>query len=548
MRKVLAAILCLTFAIATSTSALAAIEDEQWSQPNAPQLGHHEILIEENAKTGGMASMLSAQKGNNQYLCKTLEDAVCKTADSIQATQVLGVCDASNTIDCIESITAIDAAGKEYPAKFKEYIYYNHPNMFTGDGVHAIKYPLGPSTWTIEGADHSHGNLYTIAVGSMTNALRTLDYKNLYMKFYPTDYGPTSAEQLDSNGIGNIPSCYEKTTNGSSRLFCGESAPHGSYKCAFEIQKNGGCMLQRSFPEGFRFKFSLRLSVEPAGFFHGRLDNPSIEITKLAGKTVNLSVTAGAVKVPILFAQHEWASATDEVKTWWNTCLPTRACQVGTRIPNLENSAEPDGSKRNVLYSPNAYDSRSFGDLDFFRKYISDSSVASPGALNFRTLSDSEMLSANNCFAGGSGVKGFVTTNSTVYSAGPPMLTDGMLTYKVAGLHYAAGGKTLNEGSYDLVLRSDVARCVYKFSSAPIQASISVISAEGEAKTATTTVNESKGWLKLSARGYTYSSPTILVKLSQKPLKKTTITCSKGRLLKKVTAVGPICPAGYKKK
>jgi hypothetical protein len=31
-------------------------------------------------------------------------------------------------------------------------------------------------------------------------------------------------------------------------------------------------------------------------------------------------------------------------------------------------------------------------------------------------------------------------------------------------------------------------------------------------------------------------------------LKKTTITCVKGKLIKKVTAVKPICPAGYQKK
>jgi hypothetical protein len=31
-------------------------------------------------------------------------------------------------------------------------------------------------------------------------------------------------------------------------------------------------------------------------------------------------------------------------------------------------------------------------------------------------------------------------------------------------------------------------------------------------------------------------------------LKKTTITCIKGKLAKKVTAVKPLCPTGYKKK
>jgi len=33
-----------------------------------------------------------------------------------------------------------------------------------------------------------------------------------------------------------------------------------------------------------------------------------------------------------------------------------------------------------------------------------------------------------------------------------------------------------------------------------------------------------------------------------KPAMKTTITCIKGKLIKKVTAVKPSCPTGYKKK
>ena len=32
------------------------------------------------------------------------------------------------------------------------------------------------------------------------------------------------------------------------------------------------------------------------------------------------------------------------------------------------------------------------------------------------------------------------------------------------------------------------------------------------------------------------------------PTPKTTITCIKGKLVKKVTAIKPVCPAGYKKK
>jgi hypothetical protein len=73
----------------------------------------------------------------------------------------------------------------------------------------------------------------------------------------------------------------------------------------------------------------------------------------------------------------------------------------------------------------------------------------------------------------------------------------------------------------------------------------------------------------MTASGFTFSTPKIKVKLSQevsapapaasptptpsavaKPAaaKKTSITCIKGKTSKKVTAVKPMCPKGYKKR
>jgi hypothetical protein len=107
-------------------------------------------------------------------------------------------------------------------------------------------------------------------------------------------------------------------------------------------------------------------------------------------------------------------------------------------------------------------------------------------------------------------------------------------------------------------MSSSVARCIYKFTAAPISATVSITSENGEANTATTVINEKNGWLKLGAYGFTFSSPTVRVKLTQEkaipqatttvPAKKVTITCLKGKTSKKVTAVSPKCPKGYKKK
>jgi len=113
-------------------------------------------------------------------------------------------------------------------------------------------------------------------------------------------------------------------------------------------------------------------------------------------------------------------------------------------------------------------------------------------------------------------------------------------------------------------MRSSVARCIYGFTAAPVSATVSIVAADGTAQVATTVLGEKNGWLYLTASGFTFSSPTVRVKLTQavepaanpsptaasKPaaLKKTSINCVKGKMTKKVTAVNPKCPTGYKKR
>jgi hypothetical protein len=130
------------------------------------------------------------------------------------------------------------------------------------------------------------------------------------------------------------------------------------------------------------------------------------------------------------------------------------------------------------------------------------------------------------------------------------------LEYKVAAPHYTPEGQ-LFKGSYDLQVRSSSARCLYGFSNAPISATIAIVSESGEQQIAVTTVNEKNGWLYLSAKGFTFSSPVVKVKLSQEtqaPLpskvtsKEKTITCSKGKKVQRIYGVKPKCPTGYKKK
>jgi hypothetical protein len=174
-----------------------------------------------------------------------------------------------------------------------------------------------------------------------------------------------------------------------------------------------------------------------------------------------------------------------------------------------------------------------------------DQAVAVPTRWSIRTLLSSEMGQASGCFTKGSGVKGIVATNATVYSEGPPEYSGNNLQYKVAAPHLRPDNSEFR-GSYNLVMRSDVARCVYGFSSAPIKATIQVVNEAGINSIATTTIAEKNNWLSLSAYNFTFSNPTIKIKLTQNQGRKTTISCLKGKLTKKVTGTNPTCPIGYK--
>jgi hypothetical protein len=95
-----------------------------------------------------------------------------------------------------------------------------------------------------------------------------------------------------------------------------------------------------------------------------------------------------------------------------------------------------------------------------------------------------------------------------------------------------------------------------------VKATVSVLNKEGQNTVSTTTVNESNGMFKFLAAGFTFSSPTIRVKLENAPAVTTSptpaaqkpaavikkIVCVKGKTSKTVSGANPKCPSGFKKK
>jgi hypothetical protein len=211
-------------------------------------------------------------------------------------------------------------------------------------------------------------------------------------------------------------------------------------------------------------------------------------------------------------------------------------------------SPSEDPLQRNVIVAPEASSAAGMEQLKLWLPFVEDKATALLSYWSVRTLSRAEMEGSSSCFTDSRNVTGIVTTNSTQYSGGPPAFNrvKGTLNYQVAAPHFGTTGDVFR-GSYDLVMRSDVARCIYGFTKAPINATLSITSNDGVPQVATVVVGERNGWLYLQAKNFEFSSPVITAKLTQKKNQKYTITCKKGTVSKPVTGTAPKCPKGFKK-
>jgi hypothetical protein len=262
--------------------------------------------------------------------------------------------------------------------------------------------------------------------------------------------------------------------------------------CAF--RDGDSCAAAQDFSAGTRVSLKFRIPTSIGGWFSGRMKSPDLSVTKFAAGINEITIEAEPVRVDALALPRDKKAFTSKEKMW------------------LNNNGNWGFAKGTATGAPN-YQPVVFEYIDYYRQFVSDTSAGADVVWNMSTRSGG---SGSGCLADTSKVLGIVTTNALGYAGESPSFNKGFLDYKVAGLHYQAGGKDLVLGSYDLVMRSDTARCLYGFSKAPLSATVSVTGGSGEKNVATTVVSEKNGWLKMAAYGFTFSKKTIKVKITKK--------------------------------
>jgi hypothetical protein len=488
--------------------------------------------------------------------CESVTDEKCTNATSVKTIINLPTCAVDASFDCIKAVWAVDPTGKKIDGQFLNSL----PVKGTTDRAAIPSMLLAAANgfgglWKIPGVVNSGGEenyFVSLRIDSFMNKAVgvPLDQTKIYYGQFMAGITPVKAVAGNYFPMTSRPNW---GPTGAPAYSGPSNTPQGE-RCT--VVDTGVCQLPQDFPTGYRFGMSVQLAQKVSGWFHGRIALPQINVAQ-DGKGQLISIEAEPVKISTLDF------------TIPNAQIPESVRKVIFADVDWGLQGDINGSSIKTMLN-GLSDPLTMQIMNDMLPTIGDKATKTTQYWSYRALNTWQNPEIERCTISKDELGGVVTTNALTYSAGPPNFNKatGALEYKVASPHYEASGAEAS-GTYDLAINSKVARCIYGFSSAPIQAEISITTSAGEKKVATTIVNEKNGWLYLSAKGFTFSSPTINVKLSQEkevvatpsptptetPMatatvakKKVTISCVKGKTTKKVTAVSPKCPAGFKKK
>lgn len=470
------------------------------------------------------------------YTCQSYDDPGCK-GQPIRFTVTLPPCSDTITSGCVRGV-GFSRNGQDLDASLARTLDFDGPlptaeqymwkpsheteasrvrivpvGDFTGRPAQGLPPGGKSSLWEVPGITEGPQDFMLVDVA--ISGLRTADGEVIYQTFQARVAPVVRQGGIEalSWGLRYAPAIKETVTPGVAWDF--ETSYRGDSRClAYET---GACLRMADMPEDLRVSLDLALDKRISGWLHGRLSDPIVDVTELDTFTNRVTVEAGSALVPATIQEVE-----------------------SDRLPDWARKGAIGGS-RGWSFDPKTGFFGEFVELVPLLKQVSTA--------EYRVWSFTSIVNVGDlhpCLADRDRLMGLVTTNALFYGAQPPTIKDSALNFQVAGLHRTSKGN-LTRGTYDLVMRADAARCIYDLTGVPMVAQVSVTTENGEEQVASTLAGEDNGWLRISARNFTFSAPTVSAHL----LKKGDLLCRKmkGKKIVGVKVVpGPKarCPRGFK--
>lgn len=555
IRKIFSLVVSITL-IFPSTAFAAG---ELFEMPSAPGKGYFGFSANTSgmsmASTAGLSGREVDEKGRIKSVknCQSLSDPKCSKMNFFMAAAPLPLCFEKIQMNCIDSVNAFDSAGKVLKVKTGMKFPGVRPDDFAGDLDAQL--PSGGQVPVVEipDAPHNSGARYMVVVRAYGDVdLRSTAHNR--GKFNGNLTGGIFAFKSLSGGFSmaknseNIAE-YDAVNYSTERIGLGYL---GDPRCITNDATT--CAVAQEIPADLKFELKVRINFKILNWFSGRMLSPEMNLVELNPGEKLLTISGQVAQTPIV---SRWAKKTElpaSIIDYYKS-LPQPIGGTGD-IYKEQQSGDP--STWSILRGVSSLDQNAMDEFLLWLPVFGDKSDYLQSAWSFKSISS---YSFNlSCLQSEDGVAGIVSTNATLYIDGPPVFNSESMSleYKVAAPHFTPEGEIF-KGTYDLQIRTSLARCLYGFSNAPISATIEIVSESGEKQIAATTVIEKNEWLYLSARGFTFSSPVVRVKLSQEEkalaklpketkFKERTITCFKGKKVQRIYDVKPKCPTGYKKR
>ena len=463
------------------------------------------------------------------------DDANCAVATSVlQVRNYLPTCDKELVLNCVESISWRKDDGtlvKGIQAGTRGSI--NPDFYFSRREALGVSEATAPQIYTFTGLTHSKGNNFAVT-GHITQDINK---------------GVTAPAKI----LFSVAPVYSEIVSVDD--------DQARAECFNVNEKDSKCWKLAIASDGVVFKTDLKLLNKPQGWISGRLTSPKVDIatTADAAKRYTVSIEGANIGIPTISKRYEFSNADQKAK--WE--------KISTAL-----NQSPWTDRREVVipWGPEAF--------SYFNKVVAvdkEYDVADKLAAVWRVVLDPNNVPKSygtSCSTGD--FQGFVSSNSMTYSTALPNYDGETMSYDVASPHYKPGGKDYAadafNGRYDLLLTEAYARCVWGIKDALPKIEVNVFKTDGSVDSSAKVVGglDASGFFKFSATGFTFSSPKIKIKLTAPPTSGGTpavtqeaaapaakapakvaiksISCVKGKIVKKVSGSNPKCPAGFKKK
>lgn len=370
--------------------------------------------------------------------------------------------DYSAALYCIVSLEYESTSGTMQAATFDGYVT---DDVEVGEPESGLPASRSSTMWRFPGRPNDHG-AETYLLGASLALEKDLDSGM---------WGPQGWQGQPPQDVGITPWAY---TNSGDPDYATCRWNTDLSQAWYEVVR---CPRKVSFAEDFKIRLKIVVPRYVGGWFHGRLDQPSVQLVPLNDTSNLLTVEAGTVSVPGFVAKDPPVLAVRQIY--------------------------PSG----WISGSTVYGGLPFGAPTALSDFLENSATSYTRHWNFTQYT----YAGGACFSAAGLFQGLVTTNAMQYQTGPLEFDAQSETFKFAlsGLRYQPDKSTLFSGTYDLVVRKDVLQCLYGFSGT-LGVSAQVSDGATTQSGYTTTITDLGEMSRISLRGFHFSNPTASVAIT----------------------------------